>query len=121
MYRVGQPAVVHEAYHGLGALLHHEGRPGRHAVVAPKGGIASVGIDLLRQLLDVHLEVLDGLIGDRVGDGAGTLSAIAVNSERDCDVHIQLGGLGRRDGQWELEQPLVFGTEPVLGRGRPKE
>lgn len=74
MDRVGPGRVVDEADHGFPALLHQECWTGRDAVVADEGGFAQVGVDTLLEGLDGDLIVVNWLVGDRVGDGAGRMT-----------------------------------------------
>ena len=61
--------VVDEAHNALPALLDQERRTGGNAVIPDHVGRAFVWVDLLLEVVDVHLVVVYGTPGDGVGDG----------------------------------------------------
>ena len=113
MDRRGHGGVVDKAHHALTTLFDKECGAGGDAIVADQVGGALVGIDLVLEVVDVHLVVVNGVSSDWVRNGPRTSQHLDDQTPAEC-LHGR--GLDGRDGKRELVKPCVGQTFPVLGQ-----
>lgn len=100
MGRARQPGVVREAHHALHSLLLVEHGARRHAIVPDEGGRFEVGVNLLRELLDLHLVILDLFAGYRIVNRPGRPDTLLI------------GLLGRGKG---ILDPALYHFSSLIG------
>ena len=59
MDRVLSVGIVHKSYDGLGSFRNDDGRPGRFSIVPHKPCRLELGVDLLRERLDLEFLIVD--------------------------------------------------------------
>lgn len=98
----GQSGIVDETYNRLPTLLNDEGRTRGDTVVTNENGVASVGVDVLGELIDVDLVIVYWATGDRVRDGPIDSLALgdheAKSPRKAYMAGVFTGGIG--SGNW---------------------
>lgn len=114
VHRRGHRGVVDEANNALTTLLDQKSGTGSDAIIPNHVGGALVWVNLLLEVVDVHLVVVDGAPGDGVGDGPNPCQQL-YHVERDGPrEHSHDRCLDGRNGHRELIQPRVSLTLPVF-------
>jgi hypothetical protein len=110
-----ESSIVDEAHNYLPTLLDDEGGARGDTVIANENSFALVGVDVLGELVDVHLIIVYQAAGDRVRDGPViNSSAIVVHEVGSLHNNSHDRCFHWRDWKRELVKPTVGWAFPVL-------